>query len=131
MLDTYHEATAATCTSVGNKEYWESWKEAKKENEIKENKKAFIKWLVYGIVATLGIAFLIIISLRQYIFPSDGIVYNLYNPDYATNIGVKILKSIVIIVACLLASQAGNWITVGGMKVKNSKLKRITIKNSY
>lgn len=92
--------------------------------KLDEKTQKIIKWAVYGAICAIGVAFLVIIGLRKFIFNPDGYICHMYTENEDSSaLAVKIVKSIVIIDACLLASQAGNWVAVLGTKVNNSKLK--------
>ena len=48
------------------------------------------------------VAFLLVIILRKNIFPGDSIIYNMYDPNYARDAWVIVLKTLVIIIGCVI-----------------------------
>lgn len=93
-----------------------------------KEKKVSKGWLITKIaINAVFIAFLIVIIIRQYIFPGTSIIYNMYNPDYATNIWVKILKTLVIVVGCILVIEVSGLILRLPSKIKNNTAKTIIL----
>ena len=70
-------------------------------------------------------AFLLFVILRKNIFPEDSIFANLYNSlstfDASTKVVVRIIRTIVIVCACLLISRVVRFL-IGLIKNKNQRI---------
>ena len=96
----------------------------KSKNNGKNAKKINVAALVTRIIFTLiFVGFIAVIFLRNKIFPGDSIIYNLYEEDFAKQTDVRIIKTIVIIAACVVSSEVGKWVAKLGTIVKNNTAK--------
>ena len=75
------------------------------------------------VIDAILVAFLLVIILRKNIFPGDSIVYNMYDPNYAMNAWVIVLKTLVIVIGCILVMQISNLLLLLPEKIKNNSAK--------
>ena len=92
-----------------------------------EQKKSKTGLIIKLCIDAILVAFLLVIILRKRIFAGDSIVYNLYDPNYAGDTWVKILKTLVIIMGCVLVMQATNVILWLTEKIKANSVKTIIL----
>jgi len=91
--------------------------------EIFKNKK-----LVSAIITSVVLlAFLVVVLIRKYVFPSDSFFYNLYEEDLNKNALAIILKLLVMIAVVTLVIFVSNAVVVIGAKQKNSTAKTVTL----
>jgi len=64
-----------------------------------------------------------IIIARQYIFDPETVLYNLYNEEYATQIVVRVLKTIVIILGGNIVMKFASLVSWVGSKSSNNSTK--------
>ena len=75
------------------------------------------------VIDAIFLAFVIIIACRKYIFKPDSLLFGLYEEGFAKQTDVRILKTIVIISACVVSSEVGKWVAKLGTVVKNNTAK--------
>ena len=91
-------------------------------NEKKSNLK-LAGLIINLVIDAIFLAFIIIIALRKEIFKPDSLLFNLYEDDFAKQTDVRIVKTIVIVAACVVSSEVGKWIAKLGTKVNNNTAK--------
>ena len=94
---------------------------------MEKKKKSKVGLIVTLCIDAVFITFLLLVILRKYVFPGDSIIYNMYDPNYAGDIWVKILKTVVIIMGCVLVIQISNIALKIGNIIKNSTAKTIIL----
>ena len=100
-------------------------------DEKKSNLK-LIGLIINLVIDAMFLAFIIIVAARKSIFKPDSLLYNLYEEGVAKQTDVRIIKTIVIVAACVVSSEIGKWVAKLGTVVKNNTAKtlpRITANN--
>lgn len=86
-----------------------------------------IKIVIKIAIALLMCAFLALIAFRKSIFSADSFFYNLYEEDVASDILVKLVKSVVVLFIGALIIMVASLISSLGEKEKNNMVKTITL----
>ena len=79
-------------------------------------------WVKLGICLVF-LVYVVLILLRQKIFPGNSLLYNLFEEDMAGDLVVRILKMLELIAICYIIMQLSNILVKVSEKVKNNSLK--------
>lgn len=91
--------------------------------EEKKSNLKLIGLIINLVIDAIFLAFVIIIAARKSIFKPNSLLFNLYEEDFAKQTDVRIIKTIVIIAACVVSSEVGKWVAKLGTVVKNNTAK--------
>lgn len=90
-------------------------------------KKLQTKSVIKIVAAVIMAAFVLLIIFRTSIFPTESTIYNLYDWSVEDQLGVKLLKTLVIICVGALVIMLANAVSALGAKEKNSTVKTVTL----
>lgn len=90
-------------------------------------KKLSVKAIINYVLCALFLGVVVVVLLREFIFPADSVFFNLYAEEVAGDLVVKLLKTLFVIALAYLIIQASSLVLFLGQKVKDNTVKTGTL----